>query len=147
MYVSNYYAKTMAELLKNVQPLRAPDAVVHVNLSFACNYCRGTTESSITGYLIKREAPKFLCTDSQVLELNMQLVIYSGLHLHAPFLVSFWMAWCLPWHLDDGSSWIVMFTAGALVASPISNHCAFFPWWLSRLQTKKRKNYMLDTRL
>lgn len=39
MYISNYYAKTMAELLKNVQPPKGSHAVVHVNLSFACNYC------------------------------------------------------------------------------------------------------------
>ena len=80
--------KQWQNYLKMCSPLRAHDAVVHVNLPFACSYCGGTTESSITGYLIKREAPKFLCKDSQVLELNMQLVIYSDC-LHAPFLVSF----------------------------------------------------------
>lgn len=63
MYISNYYAKTMAELLKNVQPPKG---------SLCCSSCEsiicmqllwGTTEPSITDYLIKREAPKFLCND------------------------------------------------------------------------------------
>lgn len=44
-------------------PLRALDALVHANVCHLYAATEGTRASSITGYLIKREALKSPCKD------------------------------------------------------------------------------------